>query len=227
MRAVSLAAAGGLVLSAGYVGLAVACLYQWGGSSPWSRIDAFSGGYFALLVAQILADLAAGLGRAVLRSPEMLREVSGMTYDPTTLVVLGVVGAGDVLVFLEYGHWHLVPALAHPGLQALGLALTATAAAWLTWVDARLGSHFVAPARSLIEDGPFRYIRHPRYAAVLAMRIGLALAFASLAAWLLAPIWSLVILRRIKLEERHLQAVFGSAYDAYARRTARLIPGLY
>ncbi len=59
------------------------------------------------------------------------------------------------------------------------------------------------------------------------MRIAFALTFASLAGWLLAPVWYVIILRRIRLEERHLRTVFGGAYDVYARRTARLIPGLY
>ncbi len=162
MRATSLGAAVGmLLLSAGYVGLALACLYRWGEVSPWSRMDVFSGGYLVVMVAAILIDLAAGLGRGIVRSPEMLREVSGMTYDSATLVVMGLVQTGDALVFLDYGHWRLLPALAQPGLQGLGLALTAAAAAWVSWADARLAGHFVAPPaeRTLIEDGPFRHVR--------------------------------------------------------------------
>jgi len=229
MRASFLAVIAGILLAAGYVGLALACLYQRGTPVPWSHVDAFSGGFLALMAVAIPVDLAAGLGRAVLRSPQILREASGMTYDPATLVLLGFLGAGDMLVFLDYGHWHLVPSLVHPGPQVLGLALAASASAWLVWVDARLARHFTtAPvARIMIEDGPFRYVRHPRYAGLLATRIALALALASLAGWLLALVWSLVLLRRIRLEERHLEAVFGAAYDVYAQRTARLIPGVY
>jgi protein-S-isoprenylcysteine O-methyltransferase Ste14 len=35
------------------------------------------------------------------------------------------------------------------------------------------------------------------------------------------------IRHRIEREEPHLRELFGSAYDAYARRTARLLPGVY
>ncbi len=35
------------------------------------------------------------------------------------------------------------------------------------------------------------------------------------------------ILRRIRLEEAHLHKIFGAGYDAYASRTARLVPRIF
>jgi protein-S-isoprenylcysteine O-methyltransferase Ste14 len=61
----------------------------------------------------------------------------------------------------------------------------------------------------------------------MASRIGFALAIPSILAWVLVLGWFLAVRRRIKLEELHLQDVFGVAYSAYAGRTSRLIPGLY
>jgi protein-S-isoprenylcysteine O-methyltransferase Ste14 len=39
--------------------------------------------------------------------------------------------------------------------------------------------------------------------------------------------WIALVLRRIPLEEAHVRKAFGAAYDAYAARTARLLPGIY
>ena len=39
--------------------------------------------------------------------------------------------------------------------------------------------------------------------------------------------WLLVNMRRVRLEEVHLQKLFGAAYDRYTARTPRFIPGGY
>ncbi len=81
------------------------------------------------------------------------------------------------------------------------------------------------PAQRLVQEGPYRYIRHPIYAAVLLWGIGLALILASLVAVVatllfLAP----AITLRILSEERLLLEQFGDDYRTYCKRTRRLIP---
>lgn len=152
-----------------------------------------------------------------------------MAYDAWTLRVGALLSAGDLLVFLDYGHWHLAKGLAQPVFQGIGLSLDVIAVAWLMWADTHLARHFrcAMSRRGVMQDGPFHYVRHPRYAGVLAIRVAMALVFASVVGWLLAFVWLLVLLRRIRLEERHLQTLFGGEYAAYSRRTPRLIPGIY
>jgi protein-S-isoprenylcysteine O-methyltransferase Ste14 len=70
-------------------------------------------------------------------------------------------------------------------------------------------------------------VRHPRYLGLMGSRIGFALAIASIAAWVFAIGWFFLIRQRIKNEEDHLTNIFGSTYKDYARRTARLLPGVY
>jgi protein-S-isoprenylcysteine O-methyltransferase Ste14 len=70
-------------------------------------------------------------------------------------------------------------------------------------------------------------IRHPSYLGMLVNSLGWALAFRSgvgvlLVACLLPP-----LVARMNAEEGLLREQFGSEYDAYRRRTSRLIPGLY
>jgi protein-S-isoprenylcysteine O-methyltransferase Ste14 len=218
----------GVALAVGvYVVMALACLRQWGPSAPWSRVDIFSGGFLVLLLVTTAIDAAYGLGGAAFESPQVFREASGLGYDPGTLVMGAALSIGDAFIFLDYGHWHLIRALAHPLPQGAGLVLGVVSGAFLLWTDVRLAVHFRrVEGRDLIRDGPFRYVRHPRYAGTLAMRIAMALAFASVIGWVLALAWVLVLLRRIRLEEEHLRIVFGRDYDSYASRTPRLIPRL-
>ncbi len=210
-----------------YLVMALACLRQGGASHPWSRLDIFSGGFLGLLL--VSAGISLRLGRSLLGSSGALRQVSGMAYDRATLVIAPALAAGDALVFLDYGHWHLAPALERAPLQALGLALGAAAMAWISRTDAQLIRHFEdeGSARTLVTTGPFRYVRHPRYAGILGVRAAYALTFASPVGWVLAVAWLVVLLRRIHLEEAHLRGEFGDRYERYAARTSRLIPSLF
>jgi protein-S-isoprenylcysteine O-methyltransferase Ste14 len=210
-----------------YLGLALACLRQWGTPQPWSRLDVFSAGFLALLT--LSAALELRIGQNVLTSGDAFREASGMTYDTATLILASALSVSDVLVFLDYGHWHLVPVLARPTLQSAGLALGGVALAWIAWTDAQLASHFggAHSQRRVMTQGPFRYVRHPRYAGLLAARAAFALTLASAVGWLITGLWVLLLLRRIRLEEAHLRKVFGAEYEHYAARTRRLIPGIY
>jgi protein-S-isoprenylcysteine O-methyltransferase Ste14 len=217
---------GTLLLTLAYFALALVCLRQWGTPQPWARVDVFSGGFLGLMIFAMILEFRFGL--PTLRSPAALRDAVGMAYDTATLVLLPLLSAGDLLVFLDYGHWHLTPALQNAGLQITGLLFDIVGIAWLLWTDAQLTRHFTQDSpRRVLQSGPFRYVRHPRYAAILIIRLAFALVFASAVGWLLAIAWMLVLLRRIRLEEEHLQKHFGSEYDAYAARTPRLIPGVY
>ncbi len=210
-----------------YVATALACLRQSGAAQPWSRLDLFSGGFLALLL--ISTGTVLLLGRRLFISSSALRQAAGITYDRGTLLIAPALVAGDALVFLDYGHWHLTRALERAPLQAVGLVLGAAAMALIGRTDAQLVRHFGDErlVKALMTTGPFRYIRHPRYAGILGVRAAFALSFASAIGWGLAAGWLIVLLRRIRLEEAHLRAEFGDSYERYAARTSRLIPGLY
>jgi protein-S-isoprenylcysteine O-methyltransferase Ste14 len=207
-----------------YLALVAACLRQWGSPEPWTRLDVFSVsalGFSVLMGAQQLwlnARLATEDARA---------EAFGMTYDPGLSRGIGLLAAAELAVFLDYGQLRLLPALARPALQWTGLALYAAALALMHAVDVRLARHFRAGRPALLTDGPFHFVRHPRYAALLLSRAAFALAFASAIAWALLPGWVAVLLRRIRREEAHLRAGFGEAYESYVGRAAALVPGVY
>src|SRR5262249_9585238 len=167
--------------------------------------------------------------RSALRSSAGIGEALGLSYDPGILLFVLILEPAKFAVVLDYGHWHLVPALERPALQTLGLVFAALGSAGLIWTDRRLSRHFasVEAAGQLMTDGPYRFVRHPRYASILLLGLGTPLAFASILGWPLVLLLLVAIRHRIEREEPHLRELFGTAYDAYARRTARLLPGVY
>lgn len=119
--------------------------------------------------------------------------------------------------------------LARPELQWAGLGLSVAGALMLFWTDRQLLAHFAGDLthREVMETGPYRIIRHPRYLALLSSRVSLALALASPLGWVFVILWFIVFARRIRLEEAHLRQIFGPDYAAYMLRTSRPIPGVF
>jgi protein-S-isoprenylcysteine O-methyltransferase Ste14 len=117
-------------------------------------------------------------------------------------------------------------------LRGVGVVLFVTGGALRIWPVFVLGRRFsglvaIQQGHRLVTTGIYGVIRHPSYLGLLVNAAGWALAFRSGAGLLLVALTLPVVLARISAEERLLRAQFGSAYDAYRDRTARLIPGLY
>jgi protein-S-isoprenylcysteine O-methyltransferase Ste14 len=210
-----------------YQSIALLCLRHWTNGNPWADLDVFSGIFFALTAILLVYEIP--FRSTIFQSQERLREASGLSYDRDAVKWGGVIALADLSVFLDYGHWHLLPGLRVPALQAMGLALYACAMASMMWADTWLARHFQAAShdRELITAGPFGIVRHPRYAGLLLAKLGVGLIFASVFAWVSLLSSIILIRRRICLEENHLKDIFGSSYDRYAQTTDRLFPGLY
>lgn len=85
----------------------------------------------------------------------------------------------------------------------------------------------IQPGHELLTSGVYSVIRHPSYSGLLINALGWAFAFRSGVGLLLTASLIPPLLARIRAEETLLRTQFGDAYDAYCRRTSRLIPGLY
>ena len=201
-------------------------LWQWNSAVPWSQLDMFSVGLLFLLLVWCFAT--AHFHREMFQSREVMLEASGMTFDRLMFFWIDLFAAAEVLVFFDYGQWHLVPQLRQPLLQIPGLILCVAGTAWLVWTDAYLSRQFRDLSdRKMMCRGPYRFVRHPRYAGLIICSVAFALAMASAVAWALAIGWVWVNVRRVQLEDNHLRGLFGREYDAYAARTARFFPGVY
>jgi protein-S-isoprenylcysteine O-methyltransferase Ste14 len=80
----------------------------------------------------------------------------------------------------------------------------------------------------LIDDGPYRHVRHPSYTGAVMAFVGLGLCMGNWASLLLLTVPILaVFLWRMRVEEAALLQGLGAAYESYMRRTRRLIPFVY
>ena len=109
------------------------------------------------------------------------------------------------------------------GVAASGFAL-------LQWSHAALGRNWsdqprILSHQELVKDGPYRWVRHPIYAAFLLI-LGSTLLITS--NWLIGGLWFLLtsidIRDRIAYEEETMLARFGDEYRSYVRDTGALIP---
>jgi protein-S-isoprenylcysteine O-methyltransferase Ste14 len=84
----------------------------------------------------------------------------------------------------------------------------------------------VRPGAQLVERGPYRWIRHPMYTALLLGGLGLVWNAPSPLRWAAWIMLALVLLVKLHYEEGLLATAF-TDYPAYQTRTKRLIPYLY
>ena len=79
----------------------------------------------------------------------------------------------------------------------------------------------------VVDAGPYAVIRHPGYAGIITGVPLMAIGFGSWWGFALASIYSLLILRRVAVEDQFLRANL-SGYSEYASRvTSRLVPGIW
>ena len=76
---------------------------------------------------------------------------------------------------------------------------------------------------TLITNGPYRYIRHPMYTAVILFCGSLLICNFSLLRVLLITALTIVLIIKLTLEEKLLQQKF-EAYQDYHKHTYRFIP---
>lgn len=121
------------------------------------------------------------------------------------------------------------PNAQQPGTLIMADTLVTIGAAGAAFSLICLGRCFgVFPeARGLVTRGSYRFVRHPMYLFELTAMFGVLLAAWTMANVIFFLVHATMQLARMRFEERALKATFPLSYAAYARRTARLIPGLY
>ena len=84
----------------------------------------------------------------------------------------------------------------------------------------------VAKGAKLIEEGPYKYIRHPMYTGVLTAMLGVLIAGFSSQKLLAYILLKIVLFIKISYEESLLGKNL-KGYDSYCKKTYRLIPLIY
>lgn len=190
-----------------------------------------AGGLAALGLGIVLFLFALASARARSRSapPDQggRRASASRTWIVVQGVGIGIAGFGPINATLD--------PLSPPALaQALAvLVLMLSAVALFDWSSRTMGKNWSLVARTrhdatLVTSGPFAYVRHPIYVALGFFMVAMAIAYGH--AWNLVvavPIYALGTGMRIRYEEDLLRQEFGPAYDAYAARVKRFVPGIF
>jgi protein-S-isoprenylcysteine O-methyltransferase Ste14 len=120
-----------------------------------------------------------------------------------------------------------------PSLFFVGICLMLLGVALRWYSAAVLGKYFtfdvaIQSGQTLVEVGPYRYVRHPSYSGALLTLLGFGLALGN---WVGAAValscLGLAYAYRIPIEEAAPASALGEAYKQYVRRTSRLVPFLF
>lgn len=79
-------------------------------------------------------------------------------------------------------------------------------------------------AKALAVDGPYRYVRHPQYAAFVLVMFGFLLQWPTLVTLVMFPILVWTYVRLSLREEKEVEREFGDIYRHYAQGTPRFFP---
>ncbi|MFN8412790.1 MAG: isoprenylcysteine carboxylmethyltransferase family protein [Anaerolineales bacterium] len=79
----------------------------------------------------------------------------------------------------------------------------------------------------LIQNGPYTYIRHPRYLGILVFFTGISIVFRSYLSILVVVALSIVLIWRIYAEESLMQQEFGQEWESYRKKSWRIIPFIF
>ena len=79
----------------------------------------------------------------------------------------------------------------------------------------------------LVKRGAYRYIRHPLYASLLWLGLGIFFKGMTLLTGALTVVVIVALLATVKVEEAENRQRFGAAYDEYMRETRRFIPYVF
>lgn len=125
--------------------------------------------------------------------------------------------------------WRYLPEDAPRAL--IGLSVQVTFALLHIWARMHLGRNWssavmIKTDQQLVRSGPYRFVRHPIYTAILGMAAGTAIVSAQVHGLLGLACIVAVYIRKIRLEEAVLSAAFGAEWSAYKRNSWALIPGL-
>ena len=203
-------------------------LFLSAGRLDWPAAWIFLGTY-------VLVILTLGVW-AIRKNPEVVNERGKMqnmkSWDKTLMTIYTVMlFVVFIVAGLDVGRlsWSVMPI----ALQVVGFVALIFAMAVTYWAMAT--NPFLATIVRIQDDrghyvvtsGPYRYVRHPMYAAIFLMWPGIALGLGSWWALIPAAVIVIVFVIRTALEDRMLQAEL-PGYVEYAQHTRyRLLPGVW
>jgi protein-S-isoprenylcysteine O-methyltransferase len=173
---------------------------------------------------EVLRQRRRGTGRSLVTSPS--------DRDPSSVRLLAITwwpaGIAAIVAAAWRPGWDLGERWGRSCLVG-GVAVTAAGIALRQWAIAALGQFFVGhvqvqPGQTVVNTGPYRWIRHPSYTGQWLEMIGIGLSTGNVVSMGTCVVLPLIGIRaRIAGEERELSANL-PGYREYIRGRRRLLP---
>jgi protein-S-isoprenylcysteine O-methyltransferase Ste14 len=162
------------------------------------------------------------------------RNRGGRRAERWSLVVVVGCVVGGMVLGIQLVNWGggSDGAAAWP-LFVVGLVLMAAGLAIRQWAILTLGRFFtvdvrIHPNQTVVNHGPYRWVRHPSYTGLVLFFVGVGFALGNWASLIvLAALPAAGLLVRIHAEERALFDSLGDDYGRYAATRRRLFPGIW
>lgn len=221
-------------LSGAVAYVALFAVLLWLGAGTW-RWPAAWVLLAALLVIRVTSDARLWrVQRALMEEREGLPLRRGQAAADRVLVPAFMATYAALVAFCAADAWrlHLLPQPAN-WLRAIGLA--AFIAGW--WLVHRaletnafaafVVRHQADRGQVVVSNGPYATVRHPMYAGLVVVMLGLALWLGSWAGAIFSALPVAMLAARILVEERLLRAELPGYAEYAARVRWRLVPGLW
>jgi protein-S-isoprenylcysteine O-methyltransferase Ste14 len=192
------------------------------------------GGFFAsparaIFLGALVADMVSAI--VVMKTPRFrkgTRTPGGQRFLFAFLQILTIF----LIVFLPYGDRRGIHVVNAEWVRWLGLVLFVAGAVVTILALHTLGRNYsiyvtIQEQHQLVQTGIYGIVRNPIYLGNLLAWPGMCLVFRS---WLVVPAFAFFLLFAVlrgAQEERVLAAHFGVDFEAYRRRTWRLVPYVY
>jgi protein-S-isoprenylcysteine O-methyltransferase Ste14 len=165
---------------------------------------------------------------ALARKRSVQRQSSASSFVQSVPVI-----AAFFLLFAHHmwPHWlrrRFFPESDMPLLWA-GLALTAAGIGFAIWARLWIGRNWssavtIKEQHELIQNGPYRFVRHPIYSGLLLAFLGTAIVHGEVRGLVGFPLAVLGWGFKLRMEETFMVQQFGNAYLDYKQRVKALVP---
>jgi protein-S-isoprenylcysteine O-methyltransferase Ste14 len=216
----------------GHVALYAFFLFMPAGTLNWWRAWVFLGVLFVVRVISTLSLLR--VNQALLIERSKLPIQKGQPLADRVLLISFMATFAGLVAFTSLDNFRLHLMVKPPVVVSFVGLLLFVMGSWIIALVLKTNAFAATVIRhqeerhhTVIETGVYSVVRHPMYAGLVPVLVGMCLWLESYAGALLASIPVGILVLRILLEERFLRREL-QGYDAYvARVRRRLIPGLW
>jgi protein-S-isoprenylcysteine O-methyltransferase Ste14 len=147
------------------------------------------------------------------------------------IIIVPYVWTASLVLYVAGFEWFDYSAALPTWLRWVGVGLMAICLPLTDWTYYSLGVHAsrkleLQKDHRLVQEGPYRYVRHPVYVVLFLSAIGACLVSSNIIVMITTLAVVAVVLIRIRKEEAMLIGRFGDEYLDYRRRTGALLPRL-